>query len=542
MKSRLGYILAGFLILLLYFLPNLIWGDGSFIQVHDFLDSNVAHIQAMKLSEGGLFAADGDLPILSGIDRSTAGSPYNLRVLLYAVLPVFWAIIANLVLIKLTAFLGLFFLLTGYVLKERKSWGAAFVAAILFALVPFYPDYGISSAGIPLLLLGFAWLQDGKRVLPAFLLIGFYAAFSSLVLSGVFACVMLALLILIKWVSFKKFPWWPFAGLLLLTAVYVALNWSLFAAVFAPGASAEISHRVEFVQPSFWESLGISLGAFLIAQYHAGTCLAVLPVVLFFVLYRHDAKYASLCNLTLFFLVLMLAGVLMKGLLLKVDFLNGFQVDRFYFLYPALAFTLLGVVLGELSSKHLKRLLVLGMLVFSLCFDVHLRNNLAKHLGLLDTPSFAQYYDTALIGRMKADLDLEGKKVACLGMHPAIPEYNGIYTVDGYYPSYPLSYKHRFQPVIQGELDKSAELRSYFCDWGSRCYIFSSELGLNFLWGKDWGVLVHELSIDTAALKDLGCDYLLSALPVENAEALGLRDCGSFTSESSFWEIRAYGL
>ena len=48
--------------------------------------------------------------------------------------------------------------------------------------------------------------------------------------------------------------------------------------------------------------------------------------------------------------------------------------------------------------------------------------------------------------------------------------------------------------------------------------------------------------IDTDALRALGCDYILSALPIENAEALGLRDCGSFTNENSFWKIRAYGL
>lgn len=537
MRSRLGYILAGILILGLYFLPNLIWGDGSFIQVHDFLDSNVAHIQSMKLG-GGLFEADGDLPILCGIDRASAGSPWNLRVLLYAFLPTFWAIIANLVLIKLTAFLGLFFLLTGYVIKGRRSLGAAFTAAILFALVPFYPDYGISSAGVPLLLLGFAWLQEGRRVLPALLLIAYYAFFSSLVLSGVFACVALALLILIKWLNFKKFPWWPFIGLFVLAALYVGLNWQLFATFLSPSGAAEISHRAEFAQTSFWVSLGTSLSAFLIGQYHAGACLAILPVALFFVLSRYEAKYASLRNVTLFFLGLMLLGVLLNAFLIRF----GFQCDRFYFLYPALAYTLLGVVLCELSARWAKWLVVLSMLVFSLAFDVHLRNNLAKHLGLLDTPSFAQYYDTALMDRVKADLDLEGKKVACLGMQPAIPEYNGIYTVDGYYASYPLSYKHRFQQVIQGELDKSPELKAYFCDWGSRCYLFSSELGLNFLWGKDWGASVHELSIDTEALKALGCDYILSALPIENAEALGLRDCGSFTNENSFWEIRAYGL
>lgn len=541
MKSRLGYILAGILILLLYFLPNLIWGDGSFIQVHDFLDSNVAHIQSMKLN-GGLFASEGDLPILCGIDRATVGSPWNLRVLIYALLPTFWAIIANLALIKLTAFLGLFFLLADYVLKERGSLGAAFVAAILFALVPFYPDYGISSAGIPMLVLAFAWLQEGRRILPAALLIAYYAFFSSLVLSGFFACVVLALLILIKWLSQKRFPWLPFLGLFLLAACYVALNWQLLGAFLTPTGTAGLSHRTEFAPASFWETLGVSLGAFLIGQYHAGTCLALLPLVLFFVLARDNAKYASLRNVTVFFLLVMLSGALLNTVVLRLDLLNGFQCDRFYFLYPALVFTLLGVVLHELRSKSVRLVVALVMLVFSLAFDVHLRNNLAKQLGLLDTPSFAQYYDTALMDRMKDELDLEGKKVACLGLHPAIPEYNGIYTVDGYYSSYPLSYKHRFQQVIQGELDKSPELKSYFCGWGSRCYLFSSELGLNFLWGKDWGVHVHELSIDTGALKALGCDYILSALPVDNAAALGLQACGSFTEEDSFWQIWAYRL
>lgn len=537
MKSRAGYILAGILILGLYFLPNFIWGEGSFIQVHDFLDSNVAHIQSMKLN-GGLFASDEQLPILCGVDRSAAGSPWNLRVLLYAFLPTFWAIIANLALIKLTAFLGLFFLLTGYVLKERKRIGAAFVAAILFALVPFYPDYGISSAGVPLLLLAFAWLQEGRRVLPALLLIAYYAFFSALVLSGIFVCVLLVLLILVKWLNFRKFPWLPFVGLFLLAGLYVGLNWPLFESFLLPSESAAVSHRAEFVQPSYWASLLTSLGAFVVAQYHAGMCLAILPVVLFFGLCRRDAKYASLRNLTVFFLIMMLVGILLNGLLIRL----GFQSDRFYFLYPALAFTLLGAVLGELSGRWAKGLLIVGMLVFSLAFDVHFRNNLAKQAGVLDTPSFAQYYDEPLMDRIKADLDLEGKKVACLAMHPAIPEYNGIYTVDGYYASYPLSYKHRFQQVIQGELDKSPELKSYFCDWGSRCYLFSSELGLNFLWGKDWGASVKELSIDTEALKNLGCDYILSALPIENAGELGLQEAGCWTNDDSFWEIRAYNL
>ena len=182
------------------------------------------------------------------------------------------------------------------------------------------------------------------------------------------------------------------------------------------------------------------------------------------------------------------------------------------------------------------------MLVFSLALDAHWRDNLATKAGIVEGPSFAQYYDTELMDAIRSDLSLDGAAVACVGMHPAIPEYSGIETVDGYYPSYPLSYKHRFQQVIQAELDKSPELKSYFCDWGSRCYIFSSELGTKYLWGKNCGVSIHNLAIDVEALRALGCRYILSAVPIDNAPALSLEPCGRWTRPGAFWEIRAYRL
>ena len=531
--SRKGCILAGLGILVLYFLPNLILGEHSVIQVHDFLDSNVAHIQSMKLS-GSLWDMDATLPILGGVERAAAGTPYSLRVVLFWLLPTFWAILANLLLIKLTAFLGMFRLLSAHLHLDLK---AAFAAAILFALVPFYPDYGISSAGIPLLALAFLNLKEKRRIGESLCLILYYAFFSSLLLSGVFACVLLALLILWDWIQEKQFPLAPFAGLAFLTLLYVAFNWDLFAAFLSPEAG-EVSHRVEFAPPSLWESLGVSLGALLVAQYHAGTCLAVLPLAVFAIKYRK--QYPSLWGLTLLVLGLMLTGAVAKEFFLRFRLMDGFQTDRFYFLYPALAFTLLGVVLQERPRG--RGYLVAGMLVFSLAFDAHWRDNLATKAGIVEGPDFDQYYDTQLFDSIREDLPLEGAAVACVGMHPAIPEYNGIPTVDGYYPSYPLSYKHRFQQVIQAELDKSADLKAYFCDWGSRCYIFSSELGTKYLWSKKCGVSIHDLSIDVAALKALGCTYLFSAVPIENAAALGLEPCGSWTREDAFWQICVYRL
>ena len=535
--SRRAYILLGIGVLILYFLPNLIWGEHSVIQVHDFLDSNVAHIQSMKLS-GSVWDMDATLPILGGVERAAAGTPLNLRVVLFCLLPTFWAIIANLFLIKLTAFLGMFLLLSGHVLSGREALRASFVAALLFALVPFYPDYGLSSAGIPLLALAFDNLRLKRYGLESLLSIAYVAFFSSLMLSGFFACVVLAFVLLALWVRGKVFPTAFFWGLFLLSALYVGFNYDLFLSFL--GGGGEVSHRAEFAPVPLAESLGVSLGAFVISQYHAGTCLAVLPLVLFWL--RCRRKYPVLQSLTLLLLGCMLAGIVVKEGFLRLGLFDGFQTDRFYFLYPALAFTLLGVVLLELPSRRARSYLVGGMLAFSLVFDAHLRDNLATHLGLIEGPTYAQYYDTQLMGAIKEDLGLEGCSVACLGMHPAVPEYSGIATADGYYPSYPLSYKHRFQRVIQGELDKSASLKAYFCDWGSRCYLFSSELGTKYLWGKDCGVSVKELSMDVEALRELGCRYILSAVPIGNAAALGLAECGVWSGKDAYWEIRAYGL
>ena len=70
-------------------------------------------------------------------------------------------------------------------------------------------------------------------------------------------------------------------------------------------------------------------------------------------------------------------------------------------------------------------------------------------------------------------------------------------------------------------------LKKYFDEWGNRCYLFSNEIPgyYNIEKGSFW---YSDLQIDTVALKSLGCDYILSAAYVVNAEEIGL---GSRTYE-----------
>lgn len=95
--------------------------------------------------------------------------------------------------------------------------------------------------------------------------------------------------------------------------------------------------------------------------------------------------------------------------------------------------------------------------------------------------------------------------------------------------------------MVAPELVKSDELRAYSDNLGSRCYLFSSELGKDCLWGKHRNRLFTYLEIDTGQLRDLGCDYLFSAVDIEDCNSLGLEFKGAYTTPSSFGNIRIYG-
>lgn len=58
--------------------------------------------------------------------------------------------------------------------------------------------------------------------------------------------------------------------------------------------------------------------------------------------------------------------------------------------------------------------------------------------------------------------------------------------------------------------------------------------------GKDKQGEVRNLEIDTTTLKELGCTYLFSAVNIRNYQELGLQYIGTYTTSTSFWEIKVY--
>lgn len=159
-------------------------------------------------------------------------------------------------------------------------------------------------------------------------------------------------------------------------------------------------------------------------------------------------------------------------------------------------------------------------------------------------PTYQQFFDTKLFSQIEAYIgdSKQNYQTASIGLYPAVAQYNGFKCIDGYWNSYPLEYKHNFRKIIASELNKSDELKNYFDHWGSRCYIFSAELGKEYRYGKNCGKAIQKLDINTDQFREMGCRYIFSAVPILNYEELGWSFEKSFSTDQSFWKIYLYRI
>jgi hypothetical protein len=134
--------------------------------------------------------------------------------------------------------------------------------------------------------------------------------------------------------------------------------------------------------------------------------------------------------------------------------------------------------------------------------------------------------------------------VVSIGLHPSIAQFNGFKTVDGYFQLYPLDYKHEFRKIIEKEISRNNEVELYFDNWGSRFYIFSSEMQCPR--NDDLCLLPNSYSIDinlnTAILSSMNVKYILSVPKIKNWKELGLSEIGVIVDESSSFIINLYRL
>lgn len=581
---------VGVLLLAVTFAPYLILGEGSVFPVHDQLDETLMTyvLNARHFPVGGeaVFPEP-----LGGINASGMQPSAVLFIFLYRLLPVFAAFVLQYLIVSAAGFFGMY----GSVKEITGSSILAVAAAGCFCLLPVQPVYGLSVLGVPMLLYCFLGLYQRKHVAGCFAGILFFGLTTHLVLIGYVVLGFWLLAILWLWVK-RRNNRWICLGFLWLTGIYIGVNRRLFGELLL-GKSSYVSHREELVNHAapFRETVQ---RVFLESAQHAPSLhrsliLPILAMLILGMVFRKKLVRAERLRLLAAWLgmgvlggIALLYGVCMSPV--AVDFKNScsgflryFQLERFYWLYPAgwyLEFTLCYSVWwnygacepgcdsgGEAEKditgyfperhyvkKHLAlKALVLACVLLPVVLEIRDEsyfylnvNQMNNGSGITGYITWESFYAEELMDQLEEVIgrDMKTYRVAHLGMSPAPSLMHGFYTVDGYSNNYPLEYKHLFRRVIEKELVKNEQTRLYFDEWGSRCYLFNGATGNAWMLGKTTEVRYEGLEFDLEALSELGCEYIFSAGEILDSEAMGLTFLGYYETDTSFWGVWLYKL
>jgi hypothetical protein len=290
-------------------------------------------------------------------------------------------------------------------------------------------------------------------------------------------------------------------------------------------------------------------------SYHSGkfnTNIIIATCILsIFICYLCKIKTHSLylCAFAIF-IICLLSGFHGMIVYLLGDFFSIFRVfnfSRFYFLLP---FLWLVVFSLGLRGMMVSRIMVPFVLLFSFMNIYFIINNnyeIKNNIKLIfskkiDQPTFSEYLSSKLFENIDNYIGLEKStyRIVSIGIQPSVSQLNGYYTLDAYMVNYDLHYKEKFRKIIENELDKNGEIKSYFDNWGNRCFIFSAELGRKNSITKEENLKISNLELNIEALKNLGGKYILSAVEISNYESMDLKFESVFVDENSPWSIFLY--
>jgi len=176
-----------FIIALAFLLPRLILGTDSYITIHDNLDSSLPLLKLL-VKHGLLFSDNANVDmVMGGISRNLLGSYFNFKLLLFYLFDPFKAYIINDIIVHLVAFIGFYLLLEKHILSEKNDNLIIFGVSLCFAFLPFYSTYGLSIAGMPLLVYALLNLRKSTGSISDYLIILIFPFYSSLILTGIFS-------------------------------------------------------------------------------------------------------------------------------------------------------------------------------------------------------------------------------------------------------------------------------------------------------------------------------------------------------------------
>lgn len=568
-----------------------IFRENSYLTVQDNLDLFVAHFQVMS-HWNGWFAHDAVMPMLGGISRDCLSSEWNLYNIFYTFLPPFAAYMIGYFL-KILIGMGSFVLLAKDIYEEdfAKYKSIAWVMGLCYGILPLFPAYGIAFASIPLavFILRRIYFRGRRGVrthcgnggpvrkgraswklwylaLFAYPLLSYFSYF------GFFLLAYLVCAVIFLSVRDKKLCTRMILALFVLAAGYVCFEYRLFGQMLF---SDVVTIRASMVDTDldFAGVLGQIREAFFAPVFHAASdhAVFVLPLCLVVLIWRIAELFKRKegkgigKEALVWVLLFIVFNCVVNGLYFWGGFrrlfealvppLKGFQFNRTTFFNPFLWYAACFLALkylydkGKLFWKRAANLfaciavavIVLTPAVYNefywTCYHQAYRAVKHTEVNLL---SYREYYSEELMEQIKADIGYEGEYCAGYGLNPAVLEYSGIATLDGYLGFYPQSYKEEFIRLIQPSYDRVEDWKIYYGEWGARAYLYAGSGESIYNPYRSQPLSDMHLYMDGEQFRRMGGTYIFSRYELENMEELGFWLRGVYADESSPYTVWLY--
>lgn len=573
--------------------------ENSYIAVQDNLDLFMAQFAMLK-NEDIFFSHGVSAPFLGGVSRDVLPSELSLYTVLFMFLPPFAAYVVGYILKVIIAVISCRLLFIDIVSrsnpeKENDSHvlNLATLVGLLYGILNLFPAFGIPFASVPLIvyLLRKVYRNGlGGRGIGLILLVFCYPFISYFSYLGFFILGYLFIAIIWLWIRDKKLSWSLVASLVALGIGNVVFEYRLFNMMLFSDTETIRETMVQTYLPLgeiFRESFDIFVSGMMhVEDLHQFFVMPICLAYLIFLNVRYIAKknvkgiftdYYNLCFLIIVFNCVVYGLYYSQSVEHLIETLvpplTGFQYNRTIFFNPFLWCAMLFILVyrlylwisdkvnSEQGEKSLisKTLICIPYVIVFVAVLIVLASptkyNDLYHTAKLtarseifghenDALNFREFYSTKLFDGIKEDLDYKtGEYSVAYGMHPAILEYNGIYTLDGYLGFYPQSYKEAFREVIAPALDRMEPSRLYFDEWGARCYLYSgTDLSIVMATKSMAEVTDNDIYIDAEALKKLGCKYIFSRIDISNADDAGIKLLKEYKADSSPYTIYVYTI
>ena len=550
------------------------FGKSSYIAVHDNLDLFVAQFQMLK-NTGSFFAHGVDVPFLGGVTRDNLPSELSLYTLLYFLFPSFTAYIIGYLLKVAIAVASVWLLARDWYGEEFGRYKPlAAMLGLVYGVLNMFPAFGIPFSSIPfvLYLLRRIYKRPSVKLYAVLFMYPFFSYFSYF---GFFILAYLAAAVIWLGIRDKKVPVSLIGALPVLALGYVFFEYRLFYVMLFGGVETIRATMVE-ADLTAGEILAQSIdvwkhGMFHAESVHDGLVFWVCMVYFFYlngkyiVQKKWKAVFHDIYNLLMLILVFnsIVYGIYNWGAFrrlveLLLPPLKGFQFNRTVFFSPFLWYTAFFVILQRMYAlpetfrclpRWTANVLACAAMAVIL-FSPTRYNDLYftcknKALEMLkgketDEMNYEEFYSEEMFASIKEDISYAGEWSVAYGFHPAVLEYNGIATLDGYLGFYPQQYKEDFRKIIAPALERVEASRIYYDDWGARAYLYAGTDASAVSPLKSFVVEDKDIYMDVQAFENLGGRYIFSRFELANAETVGLRLVKAYGLKNAPYEVYLY--